>query len=164
MSASSGGRGGPPPRKAGGGGPREGCGFKRKKILAQYNLDLTTIPAEKIKKIDKLSSKKGREFLQQLKPDLLIVNGTRILSKKTLESVSAPFVNIHTGITPAYRGVHGGYWAVAKGQKDFLVLQFITLIRELIQVVSLNRFLQNPERKIIFIHIHMFNMQQCFRC
>ena len=92
---------------------------KRKRILTQYNLDLTNIPAEKIKKIDKLSSIKGREFLQGLKPDLLIVNGTRILSKKTLESVSAPFVNIHTGITPAYRGVHGGYWAVAKGQKNF---------------------------------------------
>ncbi|TMI89238.1 MAG: hypothetical protein E6H08_16840 [Bacteroidetes bacterium] len=65
---------------------------KRKKILAQYKLDLTTIPAEKIKRIDKLSSTKGREFLQELKPDLLIVNGTRILSTKTLESVSAPFV------------------------------------------------------------------------
>ena len=91
---------------------------KRRRILRQYNLDLTTIPAEKIKRIDKLSSTKGREFLQELKPDLLIVNGTRILSKKTLESVSAPFVNIHTGITPAYRGVHGGYWAVAKGQND----------------------------------------------
>ena len=56
--------------------------------------------------------------MQELQPDLLIVNGTRILSKKTLESVSAPFVNIHTGITPAYRGVHGGYWAVARGQKN----------------------------------------------
>ena len=92
---------------------------KRKRILAQYDLDLTPIPSEKIKRIDKLSSTKGRQFLQGLKPDLLIVNGTRILSKKTLESVSAPFVNIHTGITPAYRGVHGGYWAIAKGHKDF---------------------------------------------
>jgi len=92
---------------------------KRKKILAQYALDLTDIPVEKIKRIEKLSSIKGREFLQELKPDLLIVNGTRIISKKTLESVSAPFVNIHTGITPAYRGVHGGYWAVAKGQTNF---------------------------------------------
>ena len=92
---------------------------KKKKILDHYNLDLTNIPAEKIKRIGKLSSIKGREFLQELKPDLLIVNGTRIISKKTLESVSAPFVNIHTGITPSYRGVHGGYWAVAKGQNNF---------------------------------------------
>jgi folate-dependent phosphoribosylglycinamide formyltransferase PurN len=93
---------------------------KRKgKIIAQYNLDLTNIPAEKIRRIDKLSSTKGRELLQELKPDLLVVNGTRILSKKTLESVPAAFVNIHTGITPAYRGVHGGYWSVAKGEKNF---------------------------------------------
>ena len=91
---------------------------RKKKILEKYQLDLTNIPAEKTRRIDKLSSVKGRELLQELKPDLLIVNGTRILSKKTLESVSAPFVNIHTGITPAYRGVHGGYWAVAKGKKN----------------------------------------------
>jgi len=91
---------------------------RRRKILDRYNLDLSKIPAEKIKRVDKLSSIKGRELLQELKPDLLIVNGTRILSKKTLESVPAPFVNIHTGITPAYRGVHGGYWAVAKGTKN----------------------------------------------
>ena len=112
---------------------------KRKKILAQYSLDLTNIPAEKIKRIDKLSSTKGRELLQELKPDLLIVNGTRILSKKTLESVSAPFVNIHTGITPAYRGVHGGYWAVAKGQNNFYTypyVQYATVLPVLKQVVQ----------------------------
>ena len=30
----------------------------------------------------------------------------------------ATFINIHTGITPAFRGVHGGYWAIAKGKKN----------------------------------------------
>ena len=74
---------------------------------------------KKLKGSRNLAQYRGREFLQELKPDLLIVNGTRIISKKTLESVSAPFINIHTGITPAYRGVHGGYWAVAKGKKNF---------------------------------------------
>src|SRR5215212_6085754 len=59
---------------------------KKKTILEEYQLDLTNIPAEKIKRVDKLSSIKGRELLVELKPDLLIVNGTRILSKKTLES------------------------------------------------------------------------------
>jgi folate-dependent phosphoribosylglycinamide formyltransferase PurN len=53
-----------------------------------------------------------------LNPDVLIVNGTRIISKQTLESVSAPFINIHTGITPAFRGVHGGYWAVASNNRS----------------------------------------------
>ena len=48
----------------------------------------------------------------------MLVNGTRIISKKTLESVPATFINIHTGITPAFRGVHGGYWAMATGKKN----------------------------------------------
>jgi folate-dependent phosphoribosylglycinamide formyltransferase PurN len=46
------------------------------------------------------------------------VNGTRIISKKTLEAVPSTFVNIHTGITPLFRGVHGGYWSIAKGRKE----------------------------------------------
>ena len=57
-------------------------------------------------------------MINQLKPELVIVNGTRIISKKTLESVPATFINIHTGITPAFRGVHGGYWAIATGKRN----------------------------------------------
>ena len=30
-------------------------------------------------------------------------------------SLAAPFINYHAGITPKYRGVHGGYWAKAEG-------------------------------------------------
>lgn len=92
---------------------------RKKEILANFNLELTAIPKEKIKWVDMLNSQQARTMLQELSPGLLLVNGTRIISKKTLESVSAPFVNIHTGITPAFRGVHGGYWAVAKGKKEF---------------------------------------------
>ena len=91
---------------------------RKKEILDKLNLELKDFPKEKIKHVDKLSSQEARTLLQELKPDLLLVNGTRIISKKTLESVSAPFVNIHTGITPAFRGVHGGYWAIATGRKD----------------------------------------------
>jgi methionyl-tRNA formyltransferase len=29
-----------------------------------------------------------------------------------------PFINMHAGVTPAYRGVHGGYWALAEGRPD----------------------------------------------
>lgn len=51
--------------------------------------------------------------LQRLNPDVVVVNGTRIIAKRVLTSVPAPFVNTHAGITPLYRGVHGGYWALA---------------------------------------------------
>ena len=92
---------------------------KRKaEIYRQYELDETAPPEHLIKKIRYANTDEGRSLLRQLDPDLIIVNGTRIISKKTLESVPSTFINIHTGITPAFRGVHGGYWAVAKGKRN----------------------------------------------
>ena len=92
---------------------------KRKaEIFKEFDLDETGPPKQIIRRIRYANTDEGRSLLKQLNPDLIIVNGTRIISKKTLESVPATFINIHTGITPAFRGVHGGYWAVAKGKKD----------------------------------------------
>ena len=36
---------------------------------------------------------------------------------RVVDRVDAPFVNVHAGITPLYRGVHGGYWALASGDR-----------------------------------------------
>ncbi|UOK72795.1 formyl transferase [Ancylobacter polymorphus] len=51
------------------------------------------------------------ELLQARQPELVLVHGTRIIKSTILKSVASPFVNIHAGIIPRYRGVHGGYWA-----------------------------------------------------
>ena len=92
---------------------------KRKtEIIEESNSKLEAIPKHIIRHVDSLSSQKARDLLRELQPGLLLVNGTRIISKKTLEAVSAPFINIHTGITPAFRGVHGGYWAIATSKKE----------------------------------------------
>ena len=92
---------------------------KRKaQLFEQYQLDEAAPPEAIIKRIRYANTDEGRSVINELKPDLVIVNGTRIISKKTLESVPATFINIHTGITPAFRGVHGGYWAIATGKKD----------------------------------------------
>jgi methionyl-tRNA formyltransferase len=45
---------------------------------------------------------------------VVVVNGTRIISKHILESCNAVFINTHAGITPRYRGTHGGYWALTE--------------------------------------------------
>jgi len=59
-----------------------------------------------------------RNLLADIDPDLVVLNGTRILSGETLDTISAPIVNMHAGIAPAYRGVHGGYWALVDGRPD----------------------------------------------
>ena len=87
-------------------------------IKSQYHLDHTDIPSGKLKNVPSVNSKECIEFLQKEKPDLIIVNGTRIISKKVLNCIDTTFVNTHVGITPKYRGVHGGYWALANGDKE----------------------------------------------
>lgn len=53
--------------------------------------------------------------LARLEPKVVLVLGTRIINAKVLAAVGAPFINYHAGITPKYRGIHGGYWAKAQG-------------------------------------------------
>ncbi len=57
-------------------------------------------------------------LLRAANPSVVIVNGTRIVSERVLSAVEAPFLNLHAGITPRYRGVHGCYWALANGDPE----------------------------------------------
>ncbi len=52
------------------------------------------------------------EYVNKINPDVIVVNGTRIINKKILNGIDVPVINLHVGITPKYRGVHGGYWAL----------------------------------------------------
>ncbi|MCM4154266.1 formyl transferase [Arenibacter sp. N53] len=65
-----------------------------------------------ISKVPSVNSTECLNILQQLNPDAVVVVNTRILNKVTLSSIQGKFINIHAGITPKYRGWHGGYWAL----------------------------------------------------
>ncbi len=58
------------------------------------------------------------QHVKEINPDLIIVNGTRIIKKKIIEEVGVSMINMHVGITPKYRGVHGGYWALANNDAE----------------------------------------------
>jgi folate-dependent phosphoribosylglycinamide formyltransferase PurN len=87
-------------------------------ILHNYGLKKSPIPKEDIIQVPSVNSDKSIEALRALQPNLVVVHGTRIISKKVLESLQCRFVNIHAGITPRYRGSHGAYWALANGDKE----------------------------------------------
>ncbi len=87
-------------------------------IKANYQLDSKPIPNAVILNVKSVNSNACIKFLKKEKPDLIIVNGTRIISKKVLNCTDAIFINTHAGITPKYRGVHGGYWAMANSDSD----------------------------------------------
>lgn len=89
--------------------------FKAKKrkqdLLNQYHLDNSDFPTGTIHVIS-VNDDSCLKALQELQPDIVLVNGTRIISKNILTCSKAVFINMHVGITPYYRGSHGGYWAL----------------------------------------------------
>ncbi|MCF6279257.1 MAG: formyl transferase [Flavobacteriaceae bacterium] len=58
------------------------------------------------------------DHVKKINPDLIIVNGTRIIKKTIIDGVGVPMINMHVGVTPKYRGVHGGYWALANNDAE----------------------------------------------
>jgi methionyl-tRNA formyltransferase len=87
-------------------------------IFRDSTLDPSQIPPSELTKVLSVNSDETIDVLQDLKPNVVVVSGTRIISTSVLNSVEAVFVNMHAGITPAYRGVHGGYWALVQDDRD----------------------------------------------
>lgn len=81
-------------------------------LILRYGLQAALPPADITRRVDSVNSTAVRRLLKKLDPDAVVVNGTRIVSRKVIDCIRRPFLNTHAGITPCYRGVHGGYWAL----------------------------------------------------
>jgi phosphoribosylglycinamide formyltransferase-1 len=86
-------------------------------IKRQHALDESS-PVHNVHRVDSVNCTDAHRLLSQFAPSLVVVIGTRILSRRTLEVVNVPFVNMHSGITPAFRGCHGAYWAHATNRPN----------------------------------------------
>ena len=84
-------------------------------ILAPLAADRTLSAKTPVHRVSSVNAPECIELLQGLAPAVVLVMGTRIIAGQVLRSVRSPFINYHAGITPKYRGVHGGYWALAEG-------------------------------------------------
>ena len=89
-----------------------------REIMDSAGLDDTPLPPDCYQRFASANDPAVAFLIVTAEPDVVVVNGTRILSRALLGSLGAipvPVLNTHAGITPAYRGVHGGYWARARG-------------------------------------------------
>jgi folate-dependent phosphoribosylglycinamide formyltransferase PurN len=80
-------------------------------LLIREGLNVTPLRS-RVVAISSVNDDRTIEILQDMAPKVVVVSQTRILSRRVLECVPAIFINIHTGITPQYRGLHGAYWAL----------------------------------------------------
>ena len=83
-------------------------------IIQQFGLNSSPMPAAELVRVRSVNSDEAIRSLQELRPDVVVVSGTRIIAARVLNCVPAKFINMHAGITPLYRGVHGGYWALVE--------------------------------------------------
>ncbi len=87
-------------------------------IIRESELKTGPSPACTVHRIGSVNSAACREKLACLDPKVIVVSGTRVISKSTLESIKVPILNVHMGWNPSYRGQAGGYWALAEGDPE----------------------------------------------
>lgn len=64
-------------------------------------------------------------LLRQLKPDLLLVAGTKILRKHIFAQARLGCLNAHCGWLPEYRGLHANFWALMEGGKTGVTVHYV---------------------------------------
>ena len=91
-----------------------------REIMEVHKMSSAPITGPCVHSVGSVNSAEVQTVLAQLEPEIIVVNGTRIIGKKTLAAIKNPLINIHSGITPMFRGVHGGYWALVEKRPDLV--------------------------------------------
>ncbi|HZJ20358.1 MAG TPA: formyl transferase [Pricia sp.] len=91
---------------------------RKQQLSASYSKSRASDPLPPVESIENINSLEGSRLLNDAAPDAIVVVTRRIISKGTLNRVSAPLINIHDGIVPKYRGLFGAYWAMVAGDRE----------------------------------------------
>jgi len=90
--------------------------FFSKKRISEIKCDnkfySASIDSSVVLNVDSVNNDETLSYLKKSDADVVVVNGTRIIKKDILNLIDKPFINMHVGVTPKYRGVHGAYWAL----------------------------------------------------
>jgi folate-dependent phosphoribosylglycinamide formyltransferase PurN len=87
-------------------------------IVREMGLNPEPDPSCTIHQVRSVNSMACRAALAMVKPDVVLVMGTRMIKNETLAAIDVPLINSHAGWNPNYRGQAGGYWALASGDPD----------------------------------------------
>ena len=76
--------------------------------------------SDKVFDIDGVNSTETIKLLRDLTPDGIVVYGTTVASDETLGTAKGTCFNLHTGLSPYYRGTECTFWPVVNGEFDML--------------------------------------------
>lgn len=91
---------------------------RMKAIEAAHGLRSEPDPGHTVTRISSVNAPEFAAAVRRIRPDVVLLVGCRILRAEALKAIPCPVLNYHAGITPAYRGVNGGYWALATGDRE----------------------------------------------
>ena len=83
------------------------------RIVAENGLEEEPRPEHTIVDIGSINSNECLAALGRLDPKVVLLAGCRIVKPEILAKIRCPVLNYHAGISPQYRGMNGGYWALA---------------------------------------------------
>lgn len=73
-----------------------------------------------IKKVQNINSRESLRWVRELKPELIIVFGTRIIKPPLMEIPPQGIINVHTGLSPYYRGGQCTFWALYNNEPEYI--------------------------------------------
>lgn len=88
------------------------------RIVAENGLEAIPRPGQAIVHVPSANSPEFLQAMEFAAPKVVLLAGCRMLSRQTLAAIPCPVLNYHAGITPKYRGMNGGYWALANGDEQ----------------------------------------------
>lgn len=91
---------------------------RQRELLEDDLLKFDQINLSDIRDVETINDPEVLELLYDFDPDLVVVSGTRIIKNNILKGLNCRIVNLHVGITPEYRGVHGAYWALVNNDAE----------------------------------------------
>ncbi len=75
---------------------------------------------EKITIVNGVNSSECIALLKEIQPDAILVYGTSVVSDTVLRLAKDKSFNLHTGVSPYYRGTACAFWPVVNGEFDKL--------------------------------------------
>ena len=94
----------------------------RNSMIAAYGAEncLQFSQPELLQHIHGINTAEGVQAIASLNPDVLLIYGTVLVSSRVLSLAKVVALNMHTGISPYYRGADCAFWPLYNGELEMV--------------------------------------------
>ncbi len=68
---------------------------------------------------ERISSRQYIDKIRDYRPDVILVMGTSLLSKRIIRLAETAALNLHTGLSPYYRGANTNFWPLLQERAEY---------------------------------------------